>query len=334
MAITGIHSLIYGVSDVRKSTDFFVDFGLPLVSRDADEAVFCLDEGSEIRIRALTDRRLPESRLAGDGVREVVWGVDTDAALRALCQGLRRDRPVVIDDEGTAHFLSDCGLPLALRVFAKKPVTYAPDPVNAPGLARRLNTHRKWRTQARPKVIQHVVFAVTDFRKSFEFFRDRLHFRLTDYQHTFGIYTRADGSNSHHNLFLINANLPFPGMDGKPRFHHANFGVEDIDEVMVGANYMERKGWPKSDLGLGRHRVDSALFFYIPCPAGGEAEYGADGDFIDDNWVPREWPVPLFGYAHFVHNMPPWFKEAPNWEVRYLPSGELPPIIEQSPSSH
>ena len=334
MAIVGIQSLVYGVDDIEQSTRFFVDFGLPLVSRDAEEAVFRLDEGSEVRIRSLQDKRLPASGLTGSGVREAVLGVDTEAALNALASDLRRDRSVVTDADGSVHFLSDCGLPLALRVFKKTPVTSAPDAVNAPGLVRRLNTHRKWRRQARPKVIQHVVFAVKDFRKSFEFFRERLHFRLSDYQHTFGIYIRADGSNSHHNLFLINANLPFPGMDGQARFHHANFGVEDIDEVMVGANHMERQGWPKSPLGLGRHRVDSALFYYLPCPAGGEAEYGADADCIDDSWVPREWPVPLFGYAHFVHNLPDWYRQPPAWEVRFLPSGELPAEAPHAASDH
>lgn len=324
MAIIGIHSLIYGVDDVKECTRFFADFGLPLVSSDAEEAVFRLDEGSEVRIRSLNDKRLPACALVGPGVREVVWGVDTNDALVSLVKDLARDRTVVTDVEGTAHFLSDCGLPLALRVFAKKTVVNSPDPVNAPGVVNRLNTHRKWRTRARPKTIQHVVFAVKDFRKSFEFFRDRLNFRFSDYQHGFGIYSRAEGSNCHHNLFLLNASLPFPDLDGQPRFHHANFGVEDIDELMTGANFMERKGWPKSHLGLGRHRIDSALFLYLPCPTGGEAEYGTDGDFIDDNWVPREWPVPLFGYAHFVHNLPAWLAEPPAWEVKYLPNGEIP----------
>ena len=324
MAIIGIQSLVYGVEDVAECTRFFVDFGLPLVSGDAQESLFRLDDGSEVRIRLLADKRLPECALVGPGVWEVILGVDTHEALEALVKDLGRDRRVVSDADGVAHFLSDCGLPLALSVFRKKAVVNAPDPLNAPGVVQRLNTHRKWRTRARPKTIQHVVFAVKDFRASFEFFRDRLNFRLSDYQHGFGIYSRAEGSNSHHNLFLLNASLPFPEMDGQPRFHHANFGVEDIDEVMVGANYMERKGWPKSHLGLGRHRIDSALFLYLPCPAGGEAEYGADGDFIDDNWVAREWPVPLFAFAHFVHNLPAWLLDPPAWEIGYLVTGELP----------
>lgn len=330
MSIIGIKSLVYGVDDVKESTRFFADFGLPLVSSDAEEGRFELADGSSAVIHSITDARIPKSALVGTGVREAVLGVDTPEALDALVKSLKRDRTVTVDDQGVAHFLSDCGLPLGLAVFHKRALVNAPDPVNAPGVVNRLNTHRKWRTRARPKTIQHVVFAVEDFRKSFAFLRDRLNFRLTDYQHGFGIYSRADGSNSHHNLFLLNASLPFPGLDGQPRFHHANFGVEDLDEVMVGANYMERKGWPRSHLGLGRHRIDSALFFYIPCPAGGEAEYGTDGDFVDDSWVPREWPVPLFGFAHFVHNIPEWLAETPAWEVKYLQSGELPTPSEQS----
>jgi len=326
MPLNGIKTLVYGVEDVQTCTRYFVDFGLPLVRSDAEEALFELADGSNVIIRSLDDARIPASSVVGPGVREAVFGVGSQAALDRLVTDLRRDREVQVDEHGAAHFLSDCGLPLGLAVFEKKPVVNAPDPVNAPGVVQRLNTHRKWRLRARPKTIQHVVFAVRDFRKSFEFFRDRLGFRMSDYQHTFGIYSRCAGSNNHHNLFLLNASLPFDGLDGQPRFHHANFGVEDIDEIMIGANHMQRQGWPRSHLGLGRHRVDSALFLYLPCPAGGEAEYGTDGDCIDDNWVPREWPVPLFGYAHFVHEMPQWFSHVPEWTVRYLTDGQLPPV--------
>ncbi|EMB6252938.1 VOC family protein [Serratia sp. PF2-63] len=326
MAIIGIQALTYGVEDVEESTRFFVDFGLPLVSSDADESVFRLDEGSEVRILALSDRRLPLSSLVGPGVREVVLGVDNAASLDSLVEGLRRDREVRIEN-GIAYFLSDGGLPLALQVFIKRPVINAPDPINAPGVVRRLNTHRKWRQRARPKTIGHVVFAVPDFIRCSAFFRERLGFRVSDYQHGVGIYLRADGSNNHHSFLAVNANAPFPGMDGQARFHHANFGVEDIDELMVGVNHMGRQGWTKSIVGLGRHRVDSALFVYLPCPAGGEAEYGTDSDYVDDTWVPREWPVPLFAYSHWTHNQPTFLDTPPAWEFRYLTDGRIPDEI-------
>ena len=322
MSILGIQSLIYGVPEVAESTRFFTEFGLPLERSSERESVFRLEEGSTVVIKPLEDATVPGGSLVDTGVKEVVLGVDTQAALDALQADLSRDRAVRAEEDGTLHFLTDCGLPVGLRVFAKKQVVSAPDPLNAPGHVQRLNRPRKWRKRAKPKVIGHVVFAVENYEATFKFFRDRLGFRISDYQPGIGIYSRCDGAPNHHTLFFMNRDLHMDGMDGQNRFHHANFGVEDVDEIMVGANYMENRGWPKSHFGLGRHRVDSALFYYLPCPAGGEAEYGADSDYVDDSWVPRFWSSPMFGYAHFVHANPGFFGE-PKWDVRFLQDEDL-----------
>jgi catechol 2,3-dioxygenase-like lactoylglutathione lyase family enzyme len=310
VAILGIETLTYGVPEVATSQRFFEDFGLVLETSSESQAVFRLPEGSSVVLRALDDPALPASPIEGPGVREVIWGVDDAVALELLVV-VRRD------PEGAAFFLTDFGVPMGLRVFRKKPILYAPEPSNAPGHVRRLNQHRRWRQRAFPKVISHVVFAVPDFEKGTTFLRERLGFKLSDEQVGFGMYLRADGSNNHHNFLLLNASAPLPDMDGKLRFHHANFAVEDLDEIMVGANHMVRRGWEPSHFGLGRHRIDSALFYYLPCPAGGEAEYGADSDCVDDSWVPRRWPEPLFAYAHFVHNLPPFLRKPPNWQIEY-----------------
>jgi catechol 2,3-dioxygenase-like lactoylglutathione lyase family enzyme len=317
MAIIGIESLIYGVDDVDTCTRFFDDFGLPLLARSATHSTFQLEEGSKVVLRQIDDPALPISELVGTGVREVVWGVDSQESLAQLVADLERDRSVRRDVDGTCHFLTDGGLAFALRVFNRVRVVTAPDPLNSAGMINRLNRPRRWRLRARPKVINHVVFNVLDVEKSFAFVRDRLKFRASDFQRGFGIYARCDGARQHHNLFFIDARLPFAGFDAQPRFNHANFGVEDIDEIMVGANHMQRRGWPKSVLGLGRHRIDSALFLYLPCPTGGDAEYGADTDYLDDSWVPRDWINPLFGYLTFAHDMPPFFKDPPSWDVQY-----------------
>jgi catechol 2,3-dioxygenase-like lactoylglutathione lyase family enzyme len=328
MAILGIESLIYGVGDLEKSYRFFEDFGLRRAAISTDVGRFDLAEGSHVLIRHRDDPALPQSSVVGDGVREVIWGIDTEAALEALVAGLSTDRTVNRDANGTARFLTDFGIAMGIRVWVKKPVLSAPDPLNAPGSIRRLNQQRKWRLRAYPKTIAHVVFAVPDYQAGYAFMRDRLGFRLSDNQRGFGMYLRADGANNHHNLLLLNATAPFPGMDGMHRFHHANFAVEDIDEMMVGANHMVRCGWEPSHLGLGRHRIDSALFYYIPCPAGGEAEYGADADYVDDSWVPRVWHAPLFAYAHYVHNLPPFLMKPPAWDFSHITG------IEPSKSDH
>jgi catechol 2,3-dioxygenase-like lactoylglutathione lyase family enzyme len=330
LAIIGIESLVYAVDDVFACTKFFDDFGLTLHSKSAVGSTFVLEEGSKVVIRPMSDPSLPDTVMSGSGVREVIWGVDTAHSLHELAGELRTDREVIEDPDGTVHFKTDCGLPFGLRVFTKRRVITAPDPVNAAGTVNRLNRPRKWRLRARPKVINHVVFNVVDYEKSFAFVRDRLHFRATDFQRGFGIYSRCDGAHQHHNLFFLNAALPFAGFDGKPRFNHANFGVEDIDEIMIGANHMERQGWPKAFLGLGRHRIDSALFLYLPSPTGGDAEYGADADFVDDGWVPRDWVNPLFGYLTFAHNMPSFFSNAPSWDVEYHADFSSPRITHEN----
>jgi catechol 2,3-dioxygenase-like lactoylglutathione lyase family enzyme len=339
MAIIGIESVLYGVNDVAECTRYFTDFGLPLADKSETHARFRLEEGSSIIIRHISDPAIPSSSLSGIGVCETVWGVDTQESLSALIANLQRDRPVKIDTDGTAHCLTDEGQAIGLRLYRKNPVVSAPDPVNSPGRVNRLNTHRKWRVKALPKTILHVVFQSPDFEKAWTFYRDRIGFRLSDIQKTFGVFARADGAHDHHNIYFLNSNLPFPGFDGKLRFDHVNFGVEDIDEVMVGANHMQRQGWPQSVWGLGRHRIASSIFMYLPCPAGGQAEYGTDSDMLDDNWIPRVWH-PMFGFFSFITNIPPFMADAAPWEVTYAegylpakaPAGTSPPRPDQVPA--
>jgi catechol 2,3-dioxygenase-like lactoylglutathione lyase family enzyme len=318
MAIIGIETVLYGVNDVAECTRYFTDFGLPLLEKSDTHAHFRLDEGSNVLVRHIADPEIPKSRLMGTGVCEVIWGVDRQDSLDLLLKDLGRDREIRFDKDGTAHTLTDNGLAIGFRVYRKNPVYSAPDPINSPGNVNRVNTQRKWKVKARPKTIQHVVFHTPDVESSWAFYRDRLGFKLSDVQKGFGIFGRADGANDHHNIYFINANLPFPGMDGNLRFDHVNYGVEDMDECMIGANYMQRQGWPKSEWGLGRHRIASSVFMYLPCPTGGQAEYGADSDYIDDSWVPRVWN-PMFGFFSFIQNMAPFMMDAAPWEWDYAP---------------
>jgi catechol 2,3-dioxygenase-like lactoylglutathione lyase family enzyme len=318
MAIIGIERLIYGVENLEESARFFRDFGLREMDEESGGGVLGLVNGARVVLLPLGHSALPKGgRIVGQGVQEVVWGVDTQASLDMLRS--RVGEVVDVDWDGeVARFVTPFGVPMGLRVWAPRPVVCAPDPSNAPGRVERLNRPRRWRLGATPRLITHVVFAVPNYDSVYQFMVDVLNFRLTDRQLGFGNYLRADGTNNHHNILLLNADAPFPGVDGKLRFHHANFALEDIDEIMISVNNMIRKGWAPSEQGLGRHRVDSALFYYFVCPAGGEAEFGADADYVDDNWVPREWTNPLFAYAHFVHNLPPFLMQEPEWKFQYI----------------
>jgi hypothetical protein len=92
MAVLGIECPAYGVEDVEKSGRFFEDFGLRRSGSVAGVGRFDLPEGSHVLIRHRDDPALPQSSLVGDGVREVIWGVDTETALEALIADLSTDR--------------------------------------------------------------------------------------------------------------------------------------------------------------------------------------------------------------------------------------------------
>lgn len=320
MSIIGIESVAYGVDDLATCTRFFEDFGLPRMP-GAPDVTFALPDGARVQLLPASDPRLPRSWFEGPGMREVCFGVDDATALEALGEVLARDRGVERMADGSLTFVAEGGIPARLRVFQRRPFECAPDPVNAPGKVQRLNQHRRWRTRARPKTINHVVFRVPSPEASAAFFRERLGFRLSDISRGVGVFLRADGCSEHHTLFLQQA-LPMKGFEAGP--DHVCFAVEDVDELMTGANHMQRRGW-RSELGLGRHRIASALFYYVESPCGGRAEYGADTDYLDDSWVPRVWDAG-FGLASWVSKIPGFLQTEPPWDVMF--SGDYVPTKE------
>jgi hypothetical protein len=135
-------------------------------------------------------------------------------------------------------------------------------------------------------------------------------FRYTDHSKGTGIFARADGTYEHHSIFWVNCDLPIAPDSFK--FMHIAFGMDDIDEVMLGANIMEAKGWKNESMnssgGISRHRISSAIYYYCDMPGkAGEAEYHADTDYLDDNWVPRAWDF-RFGSLLWANNAPPIFR--------------------------
>jgi catechol 2,3-dioxygenase-like lactoylglutathione lyase family enzyme len=323
MAILGIEALIYGVDDLEQCSRFWSDFGLTPVSETSEQSVFEVASGSRVVLMRRGDARLPKAFSHSVGVHETIWGVDTRATFDRMVADLKQDRDVRIDDNDVAHFAADDGMPFGLRVWNKRPVVSVTDPVNTPGNIRRLNQHRQWRSRCRPKTINHVVFFVENYKASWRFLRDRLGFRYSDHSRGVGVFARADGTYEHHTIFLLDCKLPVA--PGKAGFMHAAFGVDDIDELMIGANYMERKGWANtsrnSSGGVSRHRISSAIYYYVDCPAGGEAEYHADTDYLDDNWVPRVWDF-KFGSLMWAHKVPPMFAgDNVPWDMQFDPNG-------------
>lgn len=318
MPITAIAELNYGVEDIAECSTFFEAFGLRKLEGGDDHAVFEVQSGQRVNFYRLGDSRLPEkSAIVGQGVHECVWAVENQADLDFLVKGLAADHELTTDEEGVVHFVTDFGQPIGLKVFRPRALVCSPSPTNAPGIVNRLNVPRKWLSRAIPKTISHVVWGFLDVNRVFEFYRDRLGFKMTDVQKGVGIYIRAGRSSNHHSVMIADTFSPAFGFDGQFRFHHCNFGVEDFDEIMAGKSYLNRRGYKDNGWGLGRHRISSELFLYLPSPAGGEVEYGADCDQVDDQWRPRIWGANFAAFT-FTHDMPDWLRDnEPEWDVAY-----------------
>ena len=320
MAINGIASILYGVENLDESTRFYQDFGLTLERGDASGADFSVPHGSTIQLRKADDPSLPPDVLQRPSVRELIWGVDTPAALEAIERRLKEEGDVTRSPDCTLHCVDVLGIPIGFRVFEPKPLSFKQVPTNTPTETRRLNDNRKWYARATPQLIHHIGYGVPERQVQLlvDFYERVLNFRVTDVSRKSAVFLLAEGRNDHHNIFIIKSEAM--GCAGIV-WHHASFGVENIDEVAAGANYLQRRQW-SSGVGLSRHGISSAVNFYARCPAGGEAEYAADIDYIDLQWKPRMWD-PRFGVYMWNASIPEYMMNEPPEDVQVI-EGAVP----------
>ncbi len=324
MAINGISSLIYGVPDVAEATKFYKDFGLTVDREDEIGADFSVADGATILIRHMTDPTLRENVLERPGVRETVWGVDNAESLDELERKLAGHGEVSRDDDGTLHTVDALGIPLGFRVFERSVVAGEHVPTNTVDTVQRWNANRKWYERAQPRVIHHIGYTVPkdDIDKIEAYYVDVLNFRVTDISRDLATFLLADGRQDHHSIFIMDSDrVQAKGIT----WNHVSFGVENIDELMAGANHLQRQGW-QSFLGISRHRISSAINYYANNPGGGDSEYLTDIDYITEEWKPRIWD-PRFGMMMWSHEIPEFMNPEPEWDVTVV-EGDLPKFSE------
>ncbi len=284
MPITRVESLVYGIADMAAGIRYFEDWGLEAAEQGERGAVFYTLAGQTIRLLPIDDPSLPP---APDGdrstVRQTVWGVDSADDLEALGAELSKDRDVAHAADGTLSTVDECGFCLGFTVAQPANVEVEPPRVNLNENSQRLNEFVEAIPRAQPLRLGHVVYFIPKdgADRAVSFYLDRLGFRLSDSTVGRGDFMRCAGSRDHHNLFLLQR-------DGRPAFNHAAFEVRNFDEIMMGGACMKAHGW-EPDTTPGRHILGSNLYWYFRNPCGGNTEYFADMDCMDDNWEPRIW---------------------------------------------
>ena len=277
MAIQRIESVTYGVEDIDECLRFFTDFGLAPVEASAGHAVLETLAGQTVHLRAINDPELPPAYEPGSGIREVVWGVDTQEALDAIIADLSTDREVRVLD-GTAHTLDESGFGIGFAVAQPRPIQHEPRQYNVSGHVRRWNDAHGPISQVRPFRICHVAMNIPKEgrEKAVAFYLDRLNFRATDIVEPMGVFMQAEGDLDQHTFLLCHR----PDRAGT---NHTSYEVPGFDDVIEGGNHMIEKGWREARK-LGRHTIGSNVFRFIHAPCGGRVEYAADMDRADQNY--------------------------------------------------
>lgn len=283
MTIERIESLIYGADDVDAGIRYFENWGLEEVERGESGAVFRTPRNQIIAIRRADDTALPPSPEGGSTMRETVWGVDSPASLDAIATELATDREVRSDADGTLHSVDETGFAIAFRLTDRASFTPEAPSVNLDDAVTRLNAPVDPDQRAQPIRIGHVVFNVPEegHLEAASFYQERLNFRLSDRAEDTGSFMRCEGSRDHHTLFLAHR-------ANRAGFNHAAFEVRDFDAIMLGGKFMASHGW-QAQTTPGRHIMGSNLYWYFKNPSGGNTEYFADMDRMDDDWEPRIW---------------------------------------------
>ncbi|MFD9429676.1 VOC family protein [Streptomyces sp. NPDC060002] len=281
MGIQRIESVTYGIDDLDECVRFFEDFGLFLVERTGEHAVFETLTGQTLHLDTAPNPLLPPPVEDGPTLREVVWGVDTREELTRLAEAAGRRRAVRESAEGVFHTVDLSGFGVGLTLARPKPVAVDSRPANATGSVSRWNTALEPLTRAYPLRMCHVALNIAKAGKdeTVAFYTDVLGFRPTDIVEPMGVFMQAPGDDDQHTMLLCHR----PDRVG---VNHVAYEVPGFDDVIEGGNHMIEKGWREARR-LGRHTVGSNVFRFLHAPCGGRVEYAADMDRVDDTYETR-----------------------------------------------
>jgi len=284
MSVLGIDQITYCSDDLPLTRRFFQDWGLTLAAETADELVFECLNGCRVVVAAMDKPGLPPAIEDGPTLREVVWGVQSEADLARYADAIRGDAGFVdalADGARRIGCTDPNGLAVRLQVSRKHPVQVKCAAMNTWNDKPRIDERSPIYERAVPIEVGHVVFFVADVKACEAFYASRFGFVASDRYPDRGAFMRCAPDGGHHDMFLLQ--LP----TGKRGVNHVAFTVRDIHEVFGGGLHFSRCGWD-TQLGPGRHPVSSAYFWYFKNPCGGLIEYYADEDQLTAAWQPRE----------------------------------------------
>lgn len=279
MALCGIDAVVFGVHNMDAAKSFLDDWGVTAVSVTPDRLVYKTRDSSQVVVQPFDAPDLPAPIEAGNTVREVVWGADSEVELNETLDRIRHLDTFAVGSDGIPRVKDPNGMTLAFRLTQRAPIKITATLPNAPGTHLRVDNRAPICTQAHPINIGHIVLFADEFEAMRDFYTRTLGFIITDEYPGFGVFTRCRPRGGHHNLFMLKR-------PGKAGINHVAFTVADVHEVIGGGIAMSKKGWA-TEIGPGRHPISGAYFWYFENPLAPPLEYYADEDYCTENWKPH-----------------------------------------------
>lgn len=295
MDIIGVDHVVLGVLDMESGRKYLQDFGLTEEDLGEVGANFLAADGTGIMLRHWDDPSLPAAVCTAPNFRDTIWGVRNQQTLDEIAAELLRDREATFDAQGRLTSTDDDEYPITFQITTRVPIPSEPSLINVPGQPpmRKANVIADYTSRVKPLTLGHHVWYTLDMIKSERFYVERLGFKVTDRFTKTGSFIRTQGCTEHHNMYLIER-------PGTPRgLNHIAFHVRDQLELMRGGKQFAAMGY-ETAWGPGRHIFGSNNFWYFKSPFGGNIEYDADIDQVDDSWIPRETPISLQAGAYWL----------------------------------
>ncbi len=161
-------------------------------------------------------------------------------------------------------------------------------PLNVDGHRNRVGVH----PQVKPgpstvKRIGHMVIETPDIETSYHWYhkhigllRTDLVVRGNDPVFQFARLDKGSDYTDHHTVGFQGS------LEDTTRLQHVSFEVKNIDDVMVGHNYLTKQKY-KHLWGIGRHRLGGQVYDYWRDPWGRIHEHWADSDVFNADYEPQ-----------------------------------------------
>lgn len=277
--VTNLSHIRLRSPDLDVAQQYLQDFGMVLVERTATKLFMRgTDAHHHLHITELGDPKVIgfAFAVADPDVLRTIAGSAGATAVEHLDEPGGGQRVRLTDPMGfQIELVHGISVPDALPV-APRAVNVGHDRLRRAGTLMRMA-----RQPAQVKRIGHLVLHSPTLETALPWYRNTLGLLRSDDVYvgtpdhliaSFNRLDRADEYVDHHVLMVSRG--PRAGLN------HVSFEVQDVDDVMIGHEFLRRKGY-KAMWGVGRHYLGSQIFDYWQDPWGRIHEHWTDTDVLN-----------------------------------------------------